>query len=59
MGTSYLIALTPDRPGGVDHDVSIIDRTNVNYLVKVSEVPIANFDPMDGITVVPKGYRFS
>jgi len=49
IGSSYLVALSPDRPSGVDHDVTIIDRTNINNLVKVSELPIPNFDPVDGI----------
>jgi hypothetical protein len=48
-GTNYLIAISPDRPGGVDHDVTIIDRTNINNLVKVSELPIPNFDALDGV----------
>jgi hypothetical protein len=49
FGTSYLIAISPDRPSGVDHDVTVIDRTNVNALVKVTEVPIANFDALDAV----------
>ncbi|MGZ4778145.1 MAG: hypothetical protein ACXV5L_03055, partial [Thermoanaerobaculia bacterium] len=48
LGTAYLIAFSPDRPGNVDHDVSIIDRTNVNSLVKVAELGIANFDAVGG-----------
>jgi len=50
MGSSYIIGFTPDRPSGVDHDVAIIDRTNVNNLVRIAELPIPNFDAVDGIT---------
>ena len=49
MGSGYLIAFSPDRPGNVDHDVSIIDRTNVNSLAKISELAIPNFDAVDGV----------
>ncbi|HVS32818.1 MAG TPA: Ig-like domain-containing protein [Thermoanaerobaculia bacterium] len=49
LGTSYLIGLSPDRPGGVDRDVMVIDRTNLNSLVKVAEIPIPNFDAYDGV----------
>jgi len=49
FGGSYLIAVSGDRPGGFDHDITVIDRTNVNSLVKVIELPIANFDALDGV----------
>jgi hypothetical protein len=49
LGTSYLIGISPDRPGGVDRDVMVIDRTNINSLVKVAEIPIPNFDAYDGV----------
>jgi hypothetical protein len=39
----YLVALTPSTGGGVDHDVTIIDRSDVNNLRIVKELPIANF----------------
>ena len=49
MGSSYLIALSPDRPGGAGHDIQVIDRTNVNNLMKIGELEIANFDALDGV----------
>jgi hypothetical protein len=49
LGTSYLIAFTPDRPSGIGHDIAVIDRTNVNNLTKISELEIANFDAIDGV----------
>jgi hypothetical protein len=49
VGASYLIAISNERPGNVDHDVAIIDRSNINNLVKTAEVPIANFDPQDAV----------
>jgi hypothetical protein len=49
MGTGYLIGLSPDRPGSVDHDVAIIDRTNINSLSRIAELGIPNFDAVDGV----------
>jgi hypothetical protein len=49
FGSAYIVALTPDRPSGVDHDITILDRTSINNLVKVSELPIPNFDALDGV----------
>jgi hypothetical protein len=49
VGASYLIAISNERPGNVDHDVMIIDRSNINDLKKTAEVQIANFDPQDAV----------
>jgi hypothetical protein len=49
MGTSYLLGLSPDRPGNTGHDLIVMDRTNVNNLLKISELEIAGFDPHDAV----------
>jgi hypothetical protein len=47
-GSDYLIAFTPDRPNGVDKDVTIIKRTSPSTLQRIVEIPIPNFDAIDG-----------
>jgi hypothetical protein len=49
MGSSYLIALTTDRPGGIGHDIAVIHRTNINALVKIADIDIPNFEPLDAM----------
>jgi hypothetical protein len=48
LGSRYLIASSPDRPGGVGHDVVVFDRGNLNNLVKVADLDIPNFDAFRG-----------
>ncbi|HWS71327.1 MAG TPA: hypothetical protein VN605_04405, partial [Thermoanaerobaculia bacterium] len=43
-GTDYLIASAPDGP----HDLVVIDRRDVNSLVKVAEIDIPNFTAFRG-----------
>jgi hypothetical protein len=47
-GPNYLVGLSSDRPFGADFDVSIIDRTNVSSLSRVTLFGIVNFDAVDG-----------
>jgi len=47
-GPDYLIALSPDDSGGTGHDVVVIDRRDVNALVKVAELDIPNFRAFRG-----------
>src|SRR5207244_10442662 len=49
LGANYLIAITPDRPFGGDYDIAVIDRTNINSLVRLTTLPIPNFDAIDGV----------
>ncbi|MEO8037027.1 MAG: hypothetical protein ABI837_21550, partial [Acidobacteriota bacterium] len=49
LGTSYLIGISPERPGAVGHDLIVIDRTDINNLKKVAELEIANFDAIDAV----------
>jgi hypothetical protein len=49
LGTQYLIAISPDKPAGVGHDVTVIDRSNLNGLLKVAELDIPNFDAFSGV----------
>jgi hypothetical protein len=42
-GAQYLIAI-----GGLGRDVTIIDRTNLNSLLKIAELDIPNFDAFSG-----------
>ncbi|HXI14091.1 MAG TPA: hypothetical protein VNM92_15820, partial [Thermoanaerobaculia bacterium] len=48
-GTNYLIGITPDTPGGTGHDVVVLDRRNVNALVKVADLDIPAFGAIDGV----------
>jgi hypothetical protein len=48
MGTQYLIAISPDKPTGVGRDVTVIDRNNINSLIKVAELDVPNFDAFGG-----------
>jgi hypothetical protein len=43
-GASYLIGISPNS-----RDVMVIDRTNINSLMKVYELSIPNFDAYDGV----------
>jgi len=47
-GTQYLIAISPDKPGGVGRDVTIIDHTVLTNLRKISELDVPNFDAISG-----------
>ena len=47
-GSQYLIAISPDKPGGVGRDVTVIDRSNINSLSKVAELDVPNFDAIGG-----------
>ncbi len=49
LGTSYLLALSPEKPGGNGHDLIVIDITNVNSLSKAADFDIPNFDALDGV----------
>jgi hypothetical protein len=40
INATYLAAITPDRPGGVGHDVVIFDVSNPSSLVKVGDFDI-------------------
>ncbi len=51
VGTNYLVAMSESRPGGVGHDVVVLDRTNVYNLVKVFDLDIPNFDAFRGKVV--------
>ncbi|HVR39041.1 MAG TPA: Ig-like domain-containing protein, partial [Thermoanaerobaculia bacterium] len=44
----YLIAMSPSRPNNVGHDVIVIDRRDVNNLVKVADLDIPGFDAYRG-----------
>ncbi len=48
LGSRYLIGITEQRPGGVGHDVVVVDRGNINNLVKVADLDIPNFDAFRG-----------
>jgi hypothetical protein len=56
---NYLIGISPDKPSGLGHDVTVIDRTNLNSLAKVADLDIANFDAfnavLDGTTLYLAG----
>lgn len=47
-GADYLIALSPDASGGAGHDVVVIDRRDVNNMVKVADIDIPNFKAFRG-----------
>jgi hypothetical protein len=49
LGTNYLIGISPERPGGVGHDLVLIDATNPAALVKLADVDVPNFDAVDGV----------
>jgi len=49
LGTSHLIAMSPDRPGGIGRDVVIFDVTNISTAAKIAELDIPNFDATHGI----------
>jgi len=53
-GTNYLIAFSPDKPGGVGHDVVVFDRTNIYNLVKIGDIDIPNFDAYNGRVIGTK-----
>src|SRR5206468_8441131 len=44
LGNSYLIGISPDRPGGVGHDVVVIDRRDIYNLKVVANLDIPSFD---------------
>jgi len=48
LSTSYLVAITPDKPGGVGHDVVVIDSSNPNAMIKTGDFDIPNFNGFDG-----------
>ena len=50
-GPNYLIATTTDKPGGVGHDVVVIDKRDPNSLVKVGDLDIPAFDGFRGKVV--------
>jgi hypothetical protein len=47
-GTDYLVATAPQEPNGVGHDVVVLDRRNLNNLVKVADVNLPNFRAVRG-----------
>jgi hypothetical protein len=49
LSSNYLVAITPDKPSGVGHDVVVIDATNPNALVKSGDFDIPNFNAWDGV----------
>ncbi|MGH9457002.1 MAG: hypothetical protein ACRD2J_05105, partial [Thermoanaerobaculia bacterium] len=49
LGTDWLIALSPNRPNNVGHDLIVIDRRDPNDLRKVAELEIENFDAFRGV----------
>jgi len=49
LGTSYLVGISDDRPGGVGHDVVLIDASNPSALVKLADIDIPNFNALDGV----------
>ena len=59
LGTQYLIAISPDKSAGAGHDVTVIDRSNLNSLTKVTDLDIPNFDAfaavLDGTTLYLAG----
>ncbi|HJT17565.1 MAG TPA: hypothetical protein VJ853_09265, partial [Thermoanaerobaculia bacterium] len=48
-GTQYLIAITPDKPGGAGRDVTVIDRSDTNNLRKIAELDVPAFDAVSGL----------
>jgi hypothetical protein len=48
MGTGYLIAISPDKPGNVGHDINVIDVTNIDNFVLKVDLDIAGIDAIDG-----------
>jgi len=48
LSSNYLVAITPDRPNGVGHDVIVIDATNPNAMVKTGDFDIPAFNGFDG-----------
>jgi len=48
-GTQYLIAITPDKVGGVGRDVTVIDRSDITNLRKLAELDVPNFDAISGV----------
>ncbi|HET8798224.1 MAG TPA: Ig-like domain-containing protein [Thermoanaerobaculia bacterium] len=49
LGTGFIVAISPDRPGGTGHDVAVIDITDINNLRKVADIDIPSFDALDGV----------
>jgi hypothetical protein len=49
MGTSYLIAITPDKPGNVGHDINVIDVSNIDNFVLKVDLDVAGIDAIDGV----------
>ncbi len=43
LGTQYLVAISPNG-----HDVVVIDRSNIDSLVKIADIDIPGFDPFRG-----------
>ncbi|HEX6177028.1 MAG TPA: hypothetical protein VF057_01615, partial [Thermoanaerobaculia bacterium] len=60
-GSSHLVALSLNKPSSIDRDITILDVTNPNSIVKVAEIPIPNFEPNDaivhGTTLYVAGYN--
>ncbi|HUJ12185.1 MAG TPA: hypothetical protein VL284_00215, partial [Thermoanaerobaculia bacterium] len=48
-GTQYLIAITPDKTSGIGHDVTVIDRSDINNLRNVAELDVPSFDATGGV----------
>ena len=48
LGTRYLVAMTEQKPGGVGHDVVVIDVRDVNSWTKVADLDIPDFDAFRG-----------
>jgi hypothetical protein len=49
MGTSYLIAISPDKPGNVGHDINVIDVSNIDNFVLKVDLDVAGIDAIDGV----------
>jgi hypothetical protein len=47
-GTDYLVAIAPQEPNGVGHDVVVLDRRNLNNLIKVADLNLPNFRGLRG-----------
>ena len=49
IGTSYVIAISPDKPGGVGHDLNVLDVSNIDNFVLKADLDIPGIDAIDGV----------
>jgi hypothetical protein len=47
LGTDYLVAVSPNAPAGVGHDIIVLDRRDINNLRKVADFDIPGFSAFD------------